>query len=502
MPSQIPKPTTASTTSAATLTATILSAYDLPLSTASSSSNTTSDNNDSANLLLPLYVEMRVCGQTVRTGPPGQRHKHVPSTFKFQSADRLTIHEPSLPNLYRSSVQISVVYPPPSSANVDDNTTTNAQSQPQRRLTAYFSLRQLKIHETQWLVLPLAVEEQENPNATSSSSQNTSTSTSNTTSSLIAASTNTAAASEATSSAPPPPPPPPSVRLQLTVTGPYRTEIAWLVDGSQTWFRTIDATQDWVDRSILPVLRGAVSSSFFFQGWNSQFLALAAAPILVAILVTLPIVVGVVVVTLPLAVPLVVGIGGILAGLACICAVVYCSSRSGRSALLPMVQPMVHTLLSTPAGQGLVYHTGPRPTPVSVSRAFLVPNGIWNRLWLSLVLDGLGSASYLIPGVGEVADILWAPLQTIVVMAMYDDTAQILKYVSFVEEILPFTDIVPTATIGWCLEFGPPLLFPNGIPPILLSTASTTTTSTTTASSDTSTAYQKLRLTTNVKRQQ
>eukprot|EP00977_Amphora_coffeiformis_P028019 scaffold34682_cov243-Amphora_coffeaeformis.AAC.16 len=68
----------------------------------------------------------------------------------------------------------------------------------------------------------------------------------------------------------------------------------------------------------------------------------------------------------------------------------------------------------------------------------------------------MGSASYLLPVVGEGFDIAWAPLQTMFIMAMYDDIAPNLKYVSFVEEILPFTDIVPSATIGWLTEFGVP----------------------------------------------
>jgi hypothetical protein len=41
---------------------------------------------------------------------------------------------------------------------------------------------------------------------------------------------------------------------------------------------------------------------------------------------------------------------------------------------------------------------------------------------------------------------------------MYDSTSPNLKYVSFIEEILPFTDIVPSATIGWACEFVPQML--------------------------------------------
>ena len=55
--------------------------------------------------------------------------------------------------------------------------------------------------------------------------------------------------------------------------------------------------------------------------------------------------------------------------------------------------------------------------------------------------------------VGEGFDVAWAPIQTIMIMAMYDHVAPNLKYLSFVEEILPLTDIVPSATIGWLYEF-------------------------------------------------
>jgi hypothetical protein len=85
---------------------------------------------------------------------------------------------------------------------------------------------------------------------------------------------------------------------------------------------------------------------------------------------------------------------------------------------------------------------------------------MWGRLVVSLMVDGLGSASYLLPGVGEMVDVVWAPLQTILIMALYDETSPNLKYLSMVEELLPFTDIVPSATLGWLAEFAVPLLLP------------------------------------------
>jgi hypothetical protein len=124
-----------------------------------------------------------------------------------------------------------------------------------------------------------------------------------------------------------------------------------------------------------------------------------------------------------------------------------------------LLRPLGQTLLSTPSGQRLVYDLGPRPSPVAVVKP-LLPTDVWNKLWLSLLLDTVGSASYLVPLVGEVTDILWAPLQTIIIMALYEQPQW--KYISLAEELLPLTDIVPTATLGWMVECGLPMLQAQG----------------------------------------
>jgi hypothetical protein len=77
-------------------------------------------------------------------------------------------------------------------------------------------------------------------------------------------------------------------------------------------------------------------------------------------------------------------------------------------------------------------------------------------LW-SLAIDAIGSSSYLVPFAGESFDVAWAPLQTILIMALYEHVTPNLKYVSFLEEILPFTDVIPSATLGWLAEFGYPI---------------------------------------------
>ena len=104
-----------------------------------------------------------------------------------------------------------------------------------------------------------------------------------------------------------------------------------------------------------------------------------------------------------------------------------------------------------------MYITGPRPSPVTLAE-WTIPNDMFGKLVASLVIDFIGSCSYLIPGAGEAFDIFWAPLQTICITAMYDKANPYIKYVSFAEEMLPFTDALPTACLGWTREFGPAII--------------------------------------------
>ena len=84
------------------------------------------------------------------------------------------------------------------------------------------------------------------------------------------------------------------------------------------------------------------------------------------------------------------------------------------------------------------------------------------KLIVSLVIDFIGSSSYLLPLVGEAFDLAWAPIQTIFIMALYDESMPSLKYISFMEEILPFTDVLPSGMLGWVREFSP-LLMTEGL---------------------------------------
>jgi len=72
-----------------------------------------------------------------------------------------------------------------------------------------------------------------------------------------------------------------------------------------------------------------------------------------------------------------------------------------------------------------------------------------HKLLASLVIDFVGTASFAVPVVGELADLLWAPVSAKLVSALYSESSPHLYYLAFLEELLPFTDIIPTATLGW-----------------------------------------------------
>lgn len=129
------------------------------------------------------------------------------------------------------------------------------------------------------------------------------------------------------------------------------------------------------------------------------------------------------------------------------------SSRTGRARVEAVMDPIIRRLTHTSTGQQLLYETGPRPSPLKVAKTF-APKGKWERLVLSLVLDAIGSSSYLIPVLGEFTDLAWAPVFAVCVAAMYSESSPYAHYVGLIEELLPFTDIIPTATLAWIRENG------------------------------------------------
>lgn len=71
-----------------------------------------------------------------------------------------------------------------------------------------------------------------------------------------------------------------------------------------------------------------------------------------------------------------------------------------------------------------------------------------------LLFDFIGYASYGIPILGEFLDVLWAPLSAIIFWKMFGFRKGFLGGAfSFVEELTPGLDFIPTFTINWCLLY-------------------------------------------------
>jgi len=76
------------------------------------------------------------------------------------------------------------------------------------------------------------------------------------------------------------------------------------------------------------------------------------------------------------------------------------------------------------------------------------------KLLLSILFDALGMVSFIIPGIGEFTDIIWAPLSAYLMTKMYKGKkGKIVAAITFVEEAMPFIDVIPTFTLMWLYTF-------------------------------------------------
>ncbi len=74
-------------------------------------------------------------------------------------------------------------------------------------------------------------------------------------------------------------------------------------------------------------------------------------------------------------------------------------------------------------------------------------------LILCIVMDIIGYSSFGIPLLGEFFDLAWAPLSAFIFYNMFGGKMGAFgSSISFIEELLPFTDFIPTFTIAWFLR--------------------------------------------------
>ncbi|WP_435254766.1 hypothetical protein [Tenacibaculum sp. A30] len=78
----------------------------------------------------------------------------------------------------------------------------------------------------------------------------------------------------------------------------------------------------------------------------------------------------------------------------------------------------------------------------------------YQKLALSLLFDAIGYVSYLIPGIGELSDIVWAPASAYLMTKMYKgNKGKIAGAITFIEEAMPGLDVVPTFTLMWLFTY-------------------------------------------------
>ncbi|HET8753047.1 MAG TPA: hypothetical protein VFM59_01720 [Salinimicrobium sp.] len=78
-----------------------------------------------------------------------------------------------------------------------------------------------------------------------------------------------------------------------------------------------------------------------------------------------------------------------------------------------------------------------------------------NKLLLKgIVFDAVGMATMSVPLIGPFLDLAWAPFAAKKMSEMYPGKkGKLASVLVFLEEILPFTDMVPTFTLMWFYTF-------------------------------------------------
>lgn len=73
---------------------------------------------------------------------------------------------------------------------------------------------------------------------------------------------------------------------------------------------------------------------------------------------------------------------------------------------------------------------------------------------MGLLFDGIGMLSFAIPFIGEFSDVVWAPLSAWLMTRMYKGRiGQVAGVVSFIEEIVPGFDLIPSFTLMWLYTY-------------------------------------------------
>ena len=95
----------------------------------------------------------------------------------------------------------------------------------------------------------------------------------------------------------------------------------------------------------------------------------------------------------------------------------------------------------------------------------------YKKLMKCILLDSVGMLSLSIPVIGPFIDVIWAPIAASISYKMFGNKrGKYTSLVTFIEEILPVTDMIPSFTIFWFifdfLKIGKEKDYLNKITPI------------------------------------
>jgi hypothetical protein len=78
----------------------------------------------------------------------------------------------------------------------------------------------------------------------------------------------------------------------------------------------------------------------------------------------------------------------------------------------------------------------------------------YQKLLLSILLDGVGMLSFAVPFIGDFSDVIWAPVAGWLMTRLYKGKiGQAAGIITFVEELMPGLDVIPTFTITWIYTY-------------------------------------------------
>ncbi len=78
----------------------------------------------------------------------------------------------------------------------------------------------------------------------------------------------------------------------------------------------------------------------------------------------------------------------------------------------------------------------------------------YKKLVLCILLDAVGYLSFIIPGIGEFSDVIWAPISAYLMTKLYKGkTGKIAAAIAFIEEAMPGLDVIPTFTLMWLYSY-------------------------------------------------